>query len=236
MKLIPSIDLWYGEVVRLRRGNVNYRKIYSKEPLKVLKLWEEHKADMVHVVDLNSALGKGNNFEIIQRLLKNSRIPIQVGGGIRSYSLANKIISLGAEKVSLGTLAFENLEEFKVILRDFGEKVTLALDYSSEKVMIRGWKKDTGINLFEAIKRFKELKVKTFLLTNVNRDGTLKGLDLEVLGKVAKQGDVNIIASGGIKGYEDLLKLKKLRLYGVILGRALYEGLIRLDKAREILS
>jgi len=234
MKIIPSLDLLDGEVVRLVKGSLEKRIIYSKDPLKVLRCFEEKGLDTLHVVDLNSALGKGDNLSLIERIIREAKISIQVGGGVRSFSLAERLISWGAKRIVLGTLPFENFEEFNLILKTFTkDKVILALDYFNEEVLIRGWKKPTRIKLFDAIERFKTLGVDTFLLTSIDRDGTLKGLDFEVLSKVSKK-DIKVLASGGIKGYEELIELKKLEIYGVIIGRALYDGLISLDKVKEL--
>ncbi|GBC75320.1 1-(5-phosphoribosyl)-5-[(5-phosphoribosylamino) methylideneamino] imidazole-4-carboxamide isomerase [archaeon HR06] len=236
MKIIPSLDLLDGEVVRLIKGNFEKRIIYSKDPLKILRSFEEKGIDTLHVVDLNSALGKGDNLSLIERIIREARISIQVGGGIRSFSLAERLIKLGAKRIVLGTLPFENFEEFNLILKTFTkDKVILALDYFHEEVLIRGWKESTRVKLFDAIERFKALGVDTFLLTSIDRDGTLKGLDFEVLSKVSKK-DIKVLASGGIKGYEDIIELKKLNIYGVIIGRAIYDGLISLDKVKEIVS
>ena len=234
MKIIPAIDLMEGKVVRLYKGNPEKKTVYSENPLEIAKKWEKEGADMIHLVDLDATLGRGTNIEIIKNLVEQLSVPVEVAGGLRDESIISQVLSY-ASRVVLGTLAFENKELLQKLLENFGkEKIVISVDHVDGDIMVEGWQKSTGRNLIDSIQEFVDMGFSEFLLTNVSKDGTLQGPDLEFLEKACKISNVNVISSGGISNLDDVIKVKEKNAFGVILGKALYENLITIEEARKI--
>ena len=238
MYVIPAVDIMGGRVVRLLRGDPKLAKSYEHlgDPIELAKRWESDGAQIIHVIDLDATLGSGENLETIIRIIQSVRVPVQVGGGIRSLERAERLINAGAGRIMLGSLAFKSPESVRFLLKKFGqEKIVVALDHLKGKVMVDGWRKSTYKNLEEAAEMFSAMGVKFFLVTAIQRDGTMSGPDVENLSRVVGLG-VNVIASGGIRSLKDIEALRKLGVYGVVVGRALYEGRISLKEALKIAS
>lgn len=234
MKIIPAIDLMDGQVVRLYKGDPEKKTLYSKNPLEIAKKWEKEGADMIHMVDLDATLGRGNNIEIIKNIVNQISIPVQVAGGLRAELIISQVLNY-ASRVVIGTLAFQNKKILQKLLQSFGkEKIVISVDHMDGKIMVEGWQKSTGINLIESINEFVNMGFSEFLLTNVSKDGTLQGPDLEFLEKACKIKNVNIISSGGISNLGDVIKVKEKNAFGVILGKALYENLVTIKEAKTI--
>lgn len=234
MKIIPAIDLMEGKVVRLIKGQPEKKTIYSDEPIKIAKQWEKSGADLIHLVDLDATLGRGSNWELVKNIVKELSIPVQVAGGLRDEAAITEALNI-ASKVVLGTLAFTNKQILKKLLSDFGnDRIVISVDHVDGKIVVDGWQKNTGTNLIEGINEFLEIGFYEFLLTNVNRDGTLEGPDLEFLQKACNIKGTKIIASGGISNINDVLQVKNCNAYGVILGKALYENKILIEEAKRI--
>lgn len=234
MKIIPAIDLMEGKVVRLYKGNPEKKTIYSADPIETAKKWEKAGADMIHLVDLDATLGRGTNIEIIKNIVNKLSIPVQVAGGLRGESIISQVLNY-ASRVVLGTIAFQNKEILPNLLQSFGKKrIVISVDHVDGNIMIEGWQKATGRNLIECINEFVDLGFTEFLLTNVSKDGTLQGPDLEFLEKACKISKVNVISSGGISNLDDVIKVKEKNAFGVILGKALYENLITIEEAKKI--
>ncbi|MEM0329249.1 MAG: 1-(5-phosphoribosyl)-5-[(5-phosphoribosylamino)methylideneamino]imidazole-4-carboxamide isomerase [Nitrososphaerota archaeon] len=236
MLVIPSIDLMDGKVVRLLRGDPRQARFYDNigDPVTIAKTWESMGAQLIHVVDLDAALGRGDNVRIMKEIISAVKIPIQVGGGIRSIERARQLISLGAGRIVIGSLAFKDVNALEALLDEVGpERIVVALDHSMGIVMIDGWRENTGMRLREAAKMFIDMGVSFLLITSIQKDGSLTGPDIENLRKVL---DLNarVMASGGIRCLEDIMVLKELGVYGVIVGRALYEGCLDLREALRI--
>ena len=219
--------------MRLVKGDPKKITIYSGNPVEIAEKWKIQGAEMIHVVDLDSALGTGiDNHPEILRIVKKTKIPIQVGGGIRSYKFASTLLEKGVARVVVGTVAFRNPKELDKMIQVFGkDKVTVALDYVAEKVVIKGWTQSTGIILKDAISKLQERGVEVFLLTAVERDGMLSGPDHKTLSSIVKTQNAKVIASGGVTSIKDLIRLKKSGLFGAIIGKALYEEKISLEEA-----
>lgn len=238
MLVIPSIDLMGGRVVRLIRGDPARARFYDHvgDPLAVARMWESMGAPLIHVVDLDAALGRGDNMEVISGVICGVNIPVQVGGGIRSIERARRLIDMGAERIVIGSLAFRDPEMLRALLSEIGPgRIAVALDHLRGVVMIDGWRSETGIRLREAAEIFVEMGARYLLVTSIQSDGTLTGPDLESIREILGLG-ANIIASGGIRCLDDIIALKELGIYGVIVGRALYEGRIDLREALKIAS
>lgn len=239
MHLIPAIDLMKGKIVRLTQGQAQTAKIYSHfgGPVLTAKKWVAEGARKLQIIDLDAALGIGNNFSVIEKIVKNVDIPIQIGGGIRKITAAKKLLKLGVRQVILGALAFNNPKVITKIQQEFGfATVIVALDNRSGKIMVEGWKTPTGIELTEALKRFEEFRVTTYLITSITKDGTLSGPDFENLSKACRYPNLNIIAAGGVGNLNDLVALKRIGVEGVVIGKALYEGKFSFREAVKIVG
>ena len=234
MKVIPAIDLMDGKVVRLVKGDPQNKTIYSDNPIEIAKKWENAGADRIHVVDLDATLGKGTNLQIIKKIAQAVSIPIHVAGGLRNENIINDVLSF-AQKAVLGTFAIKNKDRLPEILKKFGgDRIIVSVDQLNGKIVISGWKESTGINLIEGVESFLKLGLSEFLLTSVDRDGTLSGPDLDSLTKACNVKNTQIIASGGISNLQDTMDVKKCGAFGVILGKALYDGKISIEEVREI--
>ena len=234
MKIIPAIDLMDGKVVRLYKGDPNQKTIYSENPIDVAKKWESAGADILHLVDLDATLGIGSNLEIIKKILEAVSIPVEVAGGLRDESLVLEMAKL-SERIVLGTLAFKDKTLLKSLLSEVcSEKIVISVDHKDGEIVTHGWQQDSGIKLIPAINDFLEMGFTEFLLTNVSRDGTLEGPDLEFLEQACILPNTNIIASGGISNVADIPKVKEKNAFGVILGKALYEKKISIEEAKKL--
>lgn len=232
MKIIAAVDLMAGKVVRLLKGRPQDKTVYSGDPLYIAKKWEQEGADMLHIVDLDATLQKGSNFELVKKIAKNISIPVQVAGGLRSETQIKNALEF-ADRVVIGTLALENEELVNSLVKNFGQRIVISVDHDDGVVVVNGWQKHTKINLVDAVLRFTKKNVTEFLVTNISLDGTLLGPDTKFLGQVCKIGK-NVIASGGISGPDDVVKIKKCNAWGVILGKALYEGKISIAEAKKL--
>ena len=234
MKVIPAIDLMDGQVVRLYKGDPKQKTVYSANPIETAKNWEKNGADMLHIVDLDATLGLGSNLPIIKKIIENISIPIEVAGGLRDESIVMDTAQI-SERVVLGTLAFKDKETLKKLLKNLGsEKIVISVDHKDGDIVIHGWQDSTGIALIDAIKEFLAMGFSEFLLTNVNRDGTLEGPDLEFLEQACNLKNTNVIASGGISNVKDVQDVKEKNSFGVILGKALYENKISIEEAKKV--
>ena len=233
MEVIPAVDIMKGKVVRLLRGDPRQMTSYEHlgDPIHLAMRWEAEGAQLIHVIDLDAALGVGENLEIIKLILKSVNVPLQVGGGIRNLNLARRILSLGVRRVILGSLAFSNPSAVETLVNEFGwERVVVALDHKGGTVMVKGWEASAGVSVEAAAENFRTKGARIFLVTAVDRDGTLLGPDIKVLSSLCRRG-YRIIAAGGIRSIDDLLELKRLGVWGVVVGKALYEGRFSLSEA-----
>ena len=234
MKVIPAIDLMNGQVVRLYKGDPKLKTVYDNNPVKIAKQWELDGADMLHLVDLDATLGIGSNIEIIKKILSELSIPVEVAGGLRDESLISDMLQI-SNRVVLGTLAFKNKDLLKKLVSTYGsDKIVISVDHMDGEIVIHGWQDKTGIKLIDSVKEFLEMGFTEFLLTNVSKDGTMQGPDLEFLEQVCNLEKTNVIASGGISNVSDVGKVKDKNAFGVILGKALYEKKISIEEAKKI--
>lgn len=233
MKIIPAVDLLDGKVVRLVKGDPKNKIVYSDDPVKTSKKWESEGADALHIVDLDATLTSGSNANIVSKITKQVSIPVQVAGGIRSIDLAQELLK-SVDRIVLGTLAYKDPESVEKIVKEFGsDRIIVAIDQMQGKVMIDGWRKSSGVNMIDAIEKFKNMDVRYFLLTSIDRDGTLLGPDTDMLNRACSK-NVNIIASGGISKNEDVIKVWQTGAYAVVLGKALYDGKVDIKHAKDI--
>jgi phosphoribosylformimino-5-aminoimidazole carboxamide ribotide isomerase len=224
-----------GKIVRLTRGEAKTAKSYQEQfgtPLEAAKRWRDEGASKLHIIDLDAAFGKGNNHAVISDIAANIALPIQVGGGIRSFETAAKLFKTGITQVILGALAFSDEAAIGKIQKRFGaDSVIVALDNKDGRIMVEGWKTATALSVNEALEKFSKLGVKTFLITSIAQDGMLSGPDLKTLEEAAKFPSNKIIAAGGIGSINDLISLKRIGVEGAVIGKALYEGRFTLKEA-----
>ena len=234
MKIIPAIDLMEGKVVRLYKGDPNKKTIYSDNPLEIAKKWESAGADMIHLVDLDATLGSGSNFDLLKNIVKSVKIPVQVAGGLRNEKIIERALEF-AQRVVIGTLAFKDKTTLGGLLTAYGsEKLVISVDHNDGLIVVNGWQQTTEISLIDAVNEFIEMGFSEYLSTSIVRDGTLQGPDLKPLQRISKIENVNLIVSGGISGIEDVVKVKELNPFGVILGKALYENQVTIEEAKRI--
>lgn len=235
MQLIPAIDLMDGKIVRLSRGEVKTAKIYESKfgtPIEAAKRWQDEGAAKLHIIDLDAAFGIGDNHSIIAEVAKNVKMPIQVGGGIRSYEIAEKLFQVGITQVILGALAFSDPLAIGQIQRKFGiNSVIVALDNKDGEIMVEGWKTATAMTVETALEKYSALGVRHFLITSIAQDGMLNGPDLHTLSQATLYPNAKIIAAGGIGSIGDLSALKEIGVEGAVIGKALYEERFTLKEA-----
>ncbi len=237
MQLIPAIDLMNGKIVRLTRGEAKTAKSYEKEfgtPVEAAKRWRDEGAGKLHIIDLDAAFAIGDNRAVIAEVAKNVSLPIQVGGGIRSFEIAEQLFKTGIKQVILGALAFSDPSAIGKIQKKFGkDSVIVALDNRDGQIMVEGWQTKTAMTVDDALDKYTALSVRSFLITSIAQDGMLNGPDLQTLSSAALYPGAKIIAAGGIGTIGDLAALKEIGCDGAVIGKALYEGRFTLKEALE---
>ncbi|MGE5822096.1 MAG: 1-(5-phosphoribosyl)-5-[(5-phosphoribosylamino)methylideneamino]imidazole-4-carboxamide isomerase [Nitrososphaerota archaeon] len=235
MKVLAAIDIMNGDVVRLTKGDQSTKKVYSNDPVQVAKKWAKDGADMLHIVDLDAAFGnESGNLSIISEILHSVNIPIQIGGGIRNTEIFEKIVKMGFSKIVVGTMAYRNVNELRLLSKNYGDKIVISLDEINGKVMIEGWKSSSDYKVEDAINKFNKLGISNFLLTSIIKDGTLSGPDIVTLNSINTDRKSKIIASGGISSLVDVLRVRSIGCDSVILGKALYEERLDIKKVKAI--
>ena len=225
---IPAIDLKGGKVVRLLQGDFKAEKVYSEKVEEVAKFFTEEGARRIHVVDLDGALGgKPANQGLVEKILATTRVPIEVGGGIRDLKTANFYFQMGVRWVVLGTKACLDEGFAREAILEFGEKIIVGIDARQGLVATDGWTKMTTIKAVDFAKQIEKLQGKTIIYTDIAKDGALGGPNLHEIKALSEAVSINVIASGGISTLDDLFKiggLKRPNIYGAVIGKALYEG------------
>ncbi|MCT4607262.1 MAG: 1-(5-phosphoribosyl)-5-[(5-phosphoribosylamino)methylideneamino]imidazole-4-carboxamide isomerase [Marinisporobacter sp.] len=231
MIIFPAIDLRGGNCVRLKQGRFEDVNIYSNHPVEIAKKWEAQGAKYIHVVDLDGALeGVSKNSEVIKEIIKETNIPVQLGGGIRKIEDIEKALSYGVSRVILGTSAVKTDGFVEKALKIFGEKIAVSIDAKNGYVAVDGWTKTSDIKAIDFAKKLEKLGLKTLIYTDIAKDGMLLGPNLKELKELKDNIKIDLIASGGISNKEDVERLKDLEVYGAIIGKALYTGDITLEE------
>ncbi len=242
MEVIPAIDIRGGRCVRLLQGDFSQERVYAHDPVSVALRFQEEGAPRLHVVDLDGArLGRPVNVDAVRAVLEAVRVPVQVGGGLRDMESIAYYLGLGADRCVLGTAALEDEALLQRALQAFPGRIAVALDVREGRPLARGWLAEHGVPASQALARFLSLGVRHIIYTDVSVDGTLSHPRLEevrqALAAVRAQGEgVTFIYSGGVASMDDLLALARLGVDGAIVGRALYEGAIRLPMALQALA
>ncbi|WP_337867363.1 1-(5-phosphoribosyl)-5-[(5-phosphoribosylamino)methylideneamino]imidazole-4-carboxamide isomerase [Meiothermus sp.] len=231
MLVIPAVDIQGGRAVRLFEGDPRRETVYYDNPVEAALHWQKQGAKMLHLVDLDAATGRGENRVVLREVAAAISIPFEVGGGVRSVETAQEILALGASRVVVGTVAVKAPEVLGRMLWEFGaERVVVSLDARGLEVVVSGWAEGTALRVQNLSLRMWDLGIRTLIYTDVRRDGTLAGLDLEVVREVRAAWPGFLIAGGGIASDADLEGLQNLGVEGAITGKAIYEGRIDLKK------
>ena len=234
MIVIPAIDLLDGKVVRLVKGDPDNPTVYSVNPVEVAERWAAEGAEMLHIVDLDASLQTGNNNrKMIYKIAASIQIPVQAAGGIRSVEIINEMLK-NVNKIVLGTIAFQEPDLIGKMTKKKKERIVLAVDYRDGTVVVNGWKEKTNFSIQDAIYDFQTVGLTEFLLTSVEKDGTLSGLDFSSLRYASTFPDIKIIASGGVSSLEDILRARTAGCSSIILGKALYDRRISISHARAL--
>ncbi len=232
MLILPAIDILGGRCARLYQGRFDRARIYADDPVAVARAWAEAGARWVHVVDLDAArTGRPVNLGVVAAVVRSAGAAVQYGGGVRTRPQLEELLGLGVGRVVVGTAAFTDPDFLAEACRRFGERVAVALDVRDGQVAVAGWESALPLDPVEAVGRLEGLGVRRLVVTDVGRDGTLQGVNLELVGKILKAASVPVIVGGGVGSLGDLKALKELGVEGVILGRALYEGRVDLRAA-----
>ncbi len=236
MIVFPAIDLSNGKIVRLHKGRFENKIIYNTSLEKQVEIYEKNDAKWIHVIDLDGALsGKTQNSLAIKRIIRHSKCKIQLGGGIRSLFKIEEWINLGIDRVIIGTQALRDDKFVENAVKEFPNTIAVGLDLVGEYVAVDGWtkliKKKKADYYF---KKFSGLGVECIIYTDINKDGVLKGPNIENTLFYKKMVEVPLIASGGVSCLQDLINLRDRKVYGVIVGKAIYENKIRVDKLFKI--
>jgi len=232
MIILPAIDLKGGKCVRLYKGDFNKTEVVAESALDTALSFKEAGAEFIHMVDLDGALeGKGVNYEIVAEIVKKVNVPVELGGGIRDMETIDFLINIGLSRVILGTAALNNPELVKTAVNKYGDKIAVGIDAKDGYVAVDGWIKVSKVNYIDFAKEMEKIGVKTIIFTDISKDGTLQGPNLEQLAEIQNSVSCNIVASGGIKNLDDLKNINKMGIYGAITGKAIYSGNIDLKEA-----
>ena len=232
MIILPAIDLRGGKAVRLLRGEYDNMTVYGENPVAVAASFAEAGAKNLHVVDLDGALsGNTDNMETIKNIISETKMSTEVGGGIRDEKRIYKYLSLGAERVILGTVAAENPAFAEEMVKKYGSAIAVGADVKNGEIATHGWTKTTGTDINTFMKMMENMGVATVICTDVSRDGALMGTNMELYRTLTEKYGVGIIASGGITAVDEVFALAKMGVYGAILGKAIYNGNIDLREA-----
>ena len=235
MKIIPAIDLLGGKAVRLLKGDYEKVTVYSDSPLKVAKYFEECGAELLHIVDLDGAKsGSTDNFDTIVSILKETKLSVEIGGGIRNLDTVKKYIDAGADRIILGTSAVTDAEFLKAAVSAYKKNVTVGVDIKDGMVAIKGWTEISAMSCFDFCRYLEELGVETVICTDISKDGMMSGTNIELYRKLSDDFSMKIIASGGVSDMGNIKALKRMNLFGAIVGKAIYTGAVDLKEAISI--
>jgi phosphoribosylformimino-5-aminoimidazole carboxamide ribotide isomerase len=235
MIIFPAIDLYDGKAVRLYKGDYQNMTVYSENPLEVAKEFESCGATHIHMVDLEGAKdGTTPNLSIVREVAEKTSLFVEIGGGIRSMETVEAYLSAGVSRVILGTAALTDEAFLKQAVEAYGEKIAVGADVRDGYIAIKGWLETSECTLEAFLSKMQQIGVKTVICTDISRDGAMRGTNLELYSKLSKSFGMDIVASGGVSTLSDVEELRKMGLYGAIIGKAYYTGAIDLRRAIEV--
>ena len=240
MKLIPAIDLKENKCVRLFKGKEDTSYIYNNNPVEQAIFFEKEGCKRIHIVDLDAAFGRpGINRQTIINIRKSISIPIELGGGIRNHEDILFWLNNNIDYLVIGSLAVTNIDYLLSIANDFKNKIYVSLDQLNKKIMIKGWVKESNYTVKDIFNIYNKSKIKGFIFTDVSRDGTMQGININLVRQNLLITEKSMIVGGGLSNYEDLKNLKKLnhkKLEGIIIGKSFYSAVIEIKKGIEVLN
>lgn len=232
MIILPAIDLYGGQAVRLYKGDYNQMTVYDKEPIRAAVNMELQGATHLHLVDLEGAkTGETPHLPVIRNIVNNSRLFIEVGGGVRSLEIIEGYLTAGAKRVILGTAAVQNPAFAAQAIREFGTAIAIGVDVRDGMVATHGWTQTSEFSCEDFCRRMQDAGVSVIICTDISRDGAMKGANLNLYRQLRENYDLDIIASGGVSTLEDIRALRETGIHGAIVGTAYYTGAIKLPEA-----
>ena len=240
MKLFPAIDLKDNKCVRLTKGKDETSKIFNNNPIDQAVFFEQNGCKRIHIVDLDAAFGRNNvNTKTISEIRKATSIPIQIGGGIRSANDISRLFDMGLNYLIIGSLAIKDSETVRLLADRFKNKIYISLDVLHDKIMVKGWNEQTKLETKDVFKMYNLSNIRGYVLTDVENDGMLSGLNLKIIKENLKLTTKKLIVGGGLGSYKDLENLNKIsndNLEGVIIGKAFYVGDIDLKVGQRLIN
>lgn len=234
MIIFPAIDILDGQCVRLIQGDYNQEKVYSDAPAEMAKEWEEKGASYIHIVDLNGAkTGDSINMDVINHIAQSTTIPVQVGGGIRSLETIQGYLENGVSRVIIGTAAITDREFLKEAIQQYGERIVVSLDARDGFIATDGWTDTSDTKALDLVQELESLGLQTIVYTDIAKDGMLEGPNIIEQREIHQATTMQVIASGGITTTADIQALAEEKLYGAIIGKALYDGKLSLESVLE---
>lgn len=235
MIIFPAIDLYDKKAVRLFKGDYAQMTIYSENPIEIARDFEMQGATHIHMVDLEGAKsGETPNLERVKEIIDGTNLFTEIGGGIRTMEVIDKYISIGVDRVILGTAAVKDENLVKDACTKYGEKIAVGVDIKDGFVAIKGWTEKSEYDCFGFCEKMQSLGVKTLICTDISKDGAMQGTNHDLYRSLSEKFNIKIVASGGVSSIEDVKKLRTLDLYGAIIGKAYYTGAISLKEAIEV--
>lgn len=235
MKILPAIDLYEKKAVRLLRGDYAKMTVYNDDPLSVAREFEALGAEIVHLVDLEGAkLGSTPNIDVIEKIVNNTSLFCEIGGGIRDMQTVEKYINIGVGRVIIGTAAVTDEAFLREAVSRFGDKIAVGADFLDGYIAIKGWIDITTLTLEEFLDKMCAIGVDNVIVTDISKDGAMRGTNRELYRTLSKKYNIKITASGGVSSLEDVKALRAADIYGAIIGKAYYTGAINLAEAIEV--
>ncbi len=235
MVIFPAIDIRGGKCVRLFKGDFAQETVFGDKPEEMAAKWQAQGGKFLHLVDLDGALaGKSQNLDTIKKIIAAVDIPVELGGGIRTMENIDEVLALGVRRVILGSVAVKNPELVKEACKKYGDRIVVGIDAKDGIVAVDGWGVSGNVDAVELAKKMAEAGVKTVIYTDISRDGTLSGVNVEATARLARESGVKVVASGGVSDLEDikaLLPYEKDGIEGVIVGKSIYTGSLDLKEA-----
>ena len=237
MVLFPAIDILSGKAVRLYKGDYNAVTVYSERPWEFAEDFVDKGCSAIHIVDLDGAKsGETVNIDTVKRIAAVKGLYSEIGGGIRNMETASRYLEAGVDRVILGTAALKDPSFLKNALREYGDRIAVGVDLKDGKVAVKGWLETSNKDGIEFLKELEDLGVEGVIVTDISRDGAMKGTNLDLYGRIKEEVSLKVTASGGVSTIEDIVALKSMGLYGAIIGKAYYTGAIKLKEALEALE
>ena len=235
MILFPAIDLYDGKAVRLYKGDYQNMTVYSENPIEIARDFEAAGATHIHMVDLEGAKdGTTPNLAIVRQVAQETNLFVEIGGGIRSMETARIYLSAGVDRIILGTAAVKDPAFLAEAVAEFGDKVAVGADVKDGYIAIKGWLEQSELTLDAFLEKMEALGIRNVICTDISRDGAMRGTNLELYRELSRKYRMDITASGGVSTMDDVRELRRMDLYGVIIGKAYYTGAIDLREAIEV--